>query len=189
MSAQAEIRVWDPLVRVFHWTLVAAFTLAYTTEGEWMPLHSWAGYLIFGLVVIRLIWGFIGSRYARFSSFVRGPATVMAYLKDMGSGKARRYLGHNPAGAVMIVLLLTSLLFTTVSGMALYGVEEQAGPLAGYVAGFGHDGEELFEEVHEFFANFTLLLVVFHVLGVVLESYRHGESLVRAMFTGRKKSA
>lgn len=188
MSEQSEIKVWDPLVRVFHWTLVAAFAIAYLTEGEDETLfvHTWAGYTVFGLVVFRLVWGLIGTRYARFSEFVRGPRTALAYVKDLTLGRARRYIGHNPAGGLMIVLLLLSLVLTTATGMALLGAEEQAGPLAAMMAGSGEAIEEGLEEVHEFFANFTLLLVVLHVLGVIVESLIHRESLVRAMFTGRK---
>lgn len=188
MSVQSEIKVWDPLVRVFHWTLVAAFTIAYLTEGEdeTLFIHTWAGYTVFGLVIFRLVWGLIGTRYARFSDFVRGPRTALAYVKDLTLGRARRYIGHNPAGGLMIVLLLLSLVLTTVTGMALLGAEEQAGPLAAMMAGSGEAVEEGLEEVHEFFANFTLLLVVLHVLGVIVGSQIHRESLVRAMFTGRK---
>ena len=188
MALQNQIKVWDPLVRIFHWTLVAAFTVAFLTEGEdsTMFLHSWAGYTILGLVLFRLVWGLIGTRHARFTDFVRTPATVLAYGKDLLRGRARRYLGHNPAGGLMIVLLLISLLMTGLMGMALLGIEEQAGPLAGMMAGVGHDTGEVVEEIHEFFANATLFLVVIHVLGVLVESLLHRENLVRSMCNGRK---
>jgi cytochrome b len=111
---------------------------------------------------------------------------ALAYVKDLARGRAKRYIGHNPAGGLMILLLLLSLILTTVTGMALYGAEEQAGPLAAMMAGAGETSEDVLEELHEFFANATLFLVVFHVLGVIVESLVHRESLVRAMFTGRK---
>lgn len=184
-----EVKVWDPLVRVFHWTLVAGFFTAYLTEGEdaTLTLHTWAGYTVLGLVLVRLVWGFIGTRHARFSDFVYRPGAIKAYLRDVLRLNPRRYLGHNPAGGLMIVVVIASLLVTTVSGMSLYAVEEQAGPLAGWLGGAGHFWEEAFEGVHEFFANFTLFLVVVHVAGVLVESLLHGENLVRAMFTGRKR--
>lgn len=188
MSHAQEIKVWDPLVRIFHWTLVAAFAIAFITEGEdsTLYLHSWAGYTVLGLVLFRLVWGLIGTRHARFTDFVRSPVEALTYGKDALLGRARRYIGHNPAGGLMIVLLLFSLLMTGVMGVALLGIEEQAGPMAGMMAGVGHDTGEVIEEVHEFFANATLFLVVIHVLGVLVESLLHRENLVRSMFNGRK---
>jgi cytochrome b len=188
MAQSHEIKVWDPLVRIFHWSLVAAFTIAFLTEGEdsTLFLHSWAGYTVLGLVLMRLVWGLIGTRHARFTDFVRSPATALAYGKDLLLGRARRYIGHNPAGGLMIMLLLFSLLMTGLMGMALLGIEEQAGPMAGLMAGASHDAGEAVEEIHEFFANATLFLVVIHVLGVLVESLVHRENLVRAMFNGRK---
>lgn len=184
-----EVKVWDPLVRVFHWTLVIGFFTAYLTEGEGetLAVHTWAGYTVLGLILVRLVWGFIGTRHARFSDFVYRPRVVKQYLMDVLRLHPRRYLGHNPAGGLMIVLLIVSLLFTTLSGMALFAAEEQAGPLAGWLGGVGHFWTEAFEGVHEFFANFTLFLVAVHVAGVFVESLLHGENLVRAMWTGRKQ--
>lgn len=184
-----EVKVWDPLVRVFHWTLVAAFFTAYFTEGEdeTLTLHTWAGYIVLGLILVRLLWGFIGTRHARFSDFVYRPAAVKDYVVSLLKLHPRRYLGHNPAGGLMIVALIVSLFMTTFFGMALYAAGEQAGPLAGWLGTLGESWEDVFEEVHEFFANFTLFLVVVHVAGVIVESLMHGENLVRAMFTGRKR--
>ncbi len=186
MSQNSEIKVWDPLVRVFHWTLVGAFVIAYVTEDDWMTLHSYAGYTIMGLLLIRLFWGLIGPRYARFSDFVKRPKTVFAYLKSISTLKAKRYIGHNPAGGAMIVALLVSLLATTVTGLITYGAVG-SGPLSGILpASIGY-GSEWMEELHEFFANFTLLLVFVHLGGVAFESLLHRENLVRAMFTGTKR--
>lgn len=184
----STVKVWDPLVRVFHWSLVAAFAIAYVTEEDWLGVHTTAGYVVLGLVGFRLAWGLVGTRYARFSSFVRRPRAVLAYLRDMIGGRERRYLGHNPAGAAMILALLAALLLTAASGLAVYGIEPGAGPLAGWLAGAGHGWEEFFEETHEFFANLTLALVGLHVAGVILTGWRHGENLVRAMVTGRKRA-
>ncbi|MEJ2687316.1 MAG: cytochrome b/b6 domain-containing protein, partial [Gammaproteobacteria bacterium] len=124
--ATTEVKVWDPLVRVFHWTLVIAFFTAYFTEEDLLQVHTLAGYTVLGLIAVRFVWGLVGTRYARFSSFVFRPGTVIAYVKDVVALRARRYLGHNPAGGAMVVLLLVSLLVTTFSGMAIYAAEHQA---------------------------------------------------------------
>ncbi len=185
----STIKVWDPLVRIFHWSLVAGFFVAYLTEDDFMSLHVWAGYLVGALVAVRIVWGFVGPRYARFSDFVRSPGEVIAYLKAELAGHARRYLGHNPAGGAMVVALLLSLALTVITGLVTYGGAECAGPLAGSLCSSGNEVAELGEEVHEFFANLTLLLVVLHVAGVVFSSRLHGENLVHAMLTGRKPAS
>ncbi|MGD2137386.1 MAG: cytochrome b/b6 domain-containing protein [Gammaproteobacteria bacterium] len=181
------VRVWDPLVRLFHWSLVAAFLIAWLTEDDWLGLHVTAGYTVLGLVLFRLVWGVIGTRHARFTDFVRSPAATLVYLKDALLFRARRYLGHNPAGGAMVIALLVSLTLTGVSGLAVYGHAEFSGPLAGLLHNAPGWLGEVLEEVHEFFAGFTLLLVVLHVAGVALASLQHGENLVRSMLTGRKQ--
>ena len=117
MNRQTEINVWDPLVRLFHWMLVIAFGVAWLTEDEWMTLHSYAGYLIVALLLFRLFWGVIGPRHARFSDFVKSPSAVIGYLKDLTKLRAKRYIGHNPAGGAMIVALLICLVMTTLTGL------------------------------------------------------------------------
>lgn len=188
MDSLSHIKVWDPFVRVFHWILVAAFFIAYITEEDLILLHTWAGYTVLGLVLSRILWGFIGSGYARFSSFVFSPATIKNFLKETLLLRAKRYIGHNPAGGAMVLLLLASLLITGASGIVIYGIEENAGPLAGMLAGAGDAWEDIAEAVHEFFANFTLFLVFVHVGGVIVESLIHRENLVRAMFNGFKRA-
>ena len=181
----STVKAWDPLVRVFHWSLVFFFLLAFATEDDWMNLHVWAGYTVAMLVGFRLLWGIIGTRTARFPTFVKSPRAAMRHLGGMMSGKAPHYLGHNPAAAMMVVALLASISLVAFSGMVLIAAEGQ-GPLAGtFFAGIS--GEAM-EEVHEFFANFTLLLVFTHVGGVVVSSLLEGENLVKAMITGRKKA-
>jgi len=186
MNTEKEVRVWDIFVRVFHWALVLGFTLAYITEDEWMTVHSYAGYTVLTLISLRLIWGFIGTRHARFGDFVKRPAEIKQYLKEVFLLRPKRYLGHNPAGGAMIVLMLIALFVTTLSGLATYAVEEGAGPLSGWIAKEAA-GWKVAEEIHEVFANFTLFLVVIHVVGVLVESLLHRENLVRAMFNGRKR--
>lgn len=179
-----EIKVWDPLVRIFHWSLVLLFAISYLSAEEWDSLHIYAGYSIAGLILFRLLWGIIGTRYARFTEFVKSPATVMAYLKDLIHGRARRYIGHNPAGAAMILALLGLLSGTIFSGLVLLATDGQ-GPLANSF--FNAWSEDLIEEIHEFFANGTLLFIGLHIAGVIVSSMLHKENLIRAMWTGRKQ--
>ncbi len=127
---QKEIRVWDPLVRIFHWSLVLAFAVAYFSGDEESDIHIYSGYIILGLLVFRLLWGFVGTRFSRFSDFIYSPQAIIKYSKDLFSGKAKHYLGHNPAGGAMIIALLLSLIVVTYSGLKVYAIEEGAGPLA-----------------------------------------------------------
>lgn len=188
MNNNNQVRVWDLPVRVFHWALVASFFIAYFTEDDLMTVHSYAGYTVAGLVLFRLLWGLIGSYHARFINFVRPPREVLANIKDIALLHPRRYLGHNPAGAAMVIALLLSLLLTVLTGLVVYGAEEAAGPLAGLLSQAPEFIGEAFEELHEFFANVTLLLVGLHVAGVIIASLQHRENLVRAMFTGNKST-
>jgi len=185
MESTKLVKVWDLPIRAFHWLLVAGFFVAYLTEEELLTVHVWAGYLVLGLLIFRLLWGFVGNDYARFASFLCSPAKSFAYVKDATALKSKRYLGHNPAGAAMIVLLIISLLLTVLSGLVVYAADQNLGPLAGMV---GSSNEKLWEEAHEIMANFTLLLVIVHVAGVAFESLVHGENLVKAMWNGYKKS-
>lgn len=193
-----EITVWDPWIRLFHWTLVIAFVLAYFTQegpfedlldGAWLQLiHVWSGYVIVALLMFRLIWGFAGSRYARFSDFVHHPREIFTYTKEVLTLRAPRHLGHNPAGGAMIVVLLLSLTITVVAGLMLYGADKGMGPLAGLLMNSSDGLIDGTKEVHEFFANFTLILVVGHLVGVIWESLLHRENLAHAMITGRKRA-
>lgn len=171
-----EIKVWDPVVRIFHWSLAAVFAIAWLTGDEESRLHELAGYAVIVLVALRIVWGFIGTRYARFRDFVYPPSVILGYTRDLLIGKPGRYLGHNPLGGAMIMALLISLLAAGATGIAAQGAEAGAGPLA----------SEIWKELHEFSANLTLLLVVLHIAGVIVSSLVHRENLVRAMFTGRK---
>ena len=201
MNNKKLIPVWDIFVRIFHWSLVLTFTIAFLTEDDFETLHAYAGYAVLGLISFRVIWGFIGSRYARFSNFIYPISEVKKYLTSLRSPEPINYLGHNPAGGLMIMVLLFSLFGTTLSGLKVYGLEGH-GPLAdnGFDISIiseayadnddeheGSEEEELWEEIHELFANFTLLLVFIHVAGVLSSSIVHGENLVRAMVTGKKE--
>jgi cytochrome b len=181
---QNTIKVWDLPLRVFHWLLVVAFLTAYLTEEDFLTLHVWAGYLIIALLIFRLIWGFIGNEYAQFKNFMCSPELSFSYLKEVLARKSKRYIGHNPAGAAMIVLLLVSLFLTTFSGLCVYAADQNAGLLAGIIS---NENEKLWEEVHEFFANFSVFLVLIHIAGVIFESILHKENLGRAMVSGEKR--
>jgi cytochrome b len=191
----AKVRVWDLFVRIGHWALVAAFAVAYLTEGEPRVVHTLAGYVVAVYVVARIVWGFVGSEPARFASFVVSPFAGLRYLGALLTGRAPRHIGHSPAGAWMVLLLLAALAATTVAGLTLYAVHDGAGPFAGFVAPAAHGPgvpedprEEFWEETHELAANVTLLLVLLHVAGVVVASRAHKENLARAMVTGEKRA-
>ena len=183
-STHATVKAWDPLIRIFHWSLVLSVVIAFISEDDWMNVHIWAGYAIGVLIGIRLLWGLVGTRNARFTSFVRSRRVVMQHLKDMLAFKATHYLGHNPVAAVMVLLLLSSITLVAFSGVIMLAGEGQ-GPLAHSM--FSSWNGEWLEEIHEFLANFTLLLIVAHVSGVIFSSLLEGENLARAMLTGRKK--
>jgi cytochrome b len=133
-QARDQVPVWDLFVRVFHWSAVGLFFVAYLTEDELIGPHVWAGYLLGILIVLRVIWGIIGPRHARFSDFLYGPAAVLAYLKDLFLFSAKRYLGHSPAGGAMVLALLLAMAVTIGSGLLLEGAEGK-GPLAPLMAG------------------------------------------------------
>ena len=199
-----EVYVWDPFVRIFHWILVVTFTLAFLTEDD---VHVWAGYTVALLIALRLVWGFIGPKYARFHDFIYSPKAMVAYVRGLFSFHSKRYIGHSPGGGGMIVIILLSLVATVASGITVYGIEEHAGPLAGVVgsavSGSSQTSTSLGEEeesaegnafssdavkgLHEFFANLTLALVIVHIGAVLIASLVHRENLIKAMITGYKR--
>jgi cytochrome b len=129
-SQKITVKVWDPLIRIGHWTLVAAFFTAYFTEDDLLTAHVWAGYTVGAYLLIRILWGFIGTRHARFRHFIYSPAKTVDYLRNLIARRPQHYIGHNPAGAAMVMALLLSLTATTFTGLKLYAVEEHKGPLA-----------------------------------------------------------
>lgn len=183
-TAASTVKAWDPLIRIFHWSLVFFILCAFITEDDWLNLHVQAGYAVTLLIGFRLLWGLVGTRNARFSSFVKAPGVVWSHLKGMLAFRVSHYLGHNPVAAVMVVLLMSSITLVACSGMIMLASEGQ-GPLAGTL--FSAWNGEWMEEIHEFMANFTLLLILAHVTGVLFSSFLEKENLVKAMVTGRKK--
>ncbi|MCP5082974.1 MAG: cytochrome b [Alphaproteobacteria bacterium] len=173
-SRPVFVKVWDPFVRLFHWSLVLSFAFAWISADEWDLVHEYAGYIVAGLIGSRLIWGLIGTRHARFSNFVYRPSVVLRYLKDSLLLNAKRYLGHNPAGGAMILALLLSLIAVSATGIMMTSVALGTA--------------EWIEELHEVAADLTLGLVVLHMAGVMFSSLKHRENLVRSMFTGLKRA-
>ena len=169
-----SVRVWDPFVRVFHWLLVAGFAVNYfelVREGK--LAHQVIGYVVLGLVAARILWGFFGPRHARFSSFIARPPEVLQYIGDMLAHRSRRHVGHNPAGAAMVLALLAVTILVGATGW-----------LSTTDWFFGSD---FMEEAHEILANLMLALAGLHILGVIHASWRHRENLVLSMMTGRKR--
>lgn len=171
-TSTKPIRVWDLPTRIFHWSLVASFATAFlTSESEKLrDIHVVAGYTLAGLIVFRLLWGFVGGGYSRFAEFLPTPQKLGGYLKSLLAGKPQHYVGHNPAGAVAIFLLLGFGMTAAASGWAVY---EDMG---------GH----FMEELHEIAANGMMAIVGIHIAGVIVSSWLHRENLVLAMITGWK---
>ena len=169
-----RILVWDIPTRVFHWLLALSFAGAYlTAESErYRDIHVVLGYTLLGLIGFRLLWGFFGTRYAQFRSFLFSPGEVVAYVRSLLRGKPAHYVGHNPAGSMAIWLLLGLGILTGATGVML----------------FQDIGGEALEELHELLSNAMLAIVFIHIAGVVVSSVLHRENLVRAMITGFKSA-
>jgi cytochrome b len=167
------VKVWDPFIRLFHWLLVVSFALAWYSGGILDNPHLVAGYCVAALVVARIVWGFVGSRYARFRNFVYGPQTILQYLVATLRMRAPRYLGHNPAGGAMVIALLATLVVLCMTGIlmttdAFWGVE-------------------WIDKLHNAASTLALVLVGLHVGGVIAASIEHHENLILGMITGWKR--
>jgi cytochrome b len=169
------VRVWDRVVRSFHWSLVLSFGVAWFTAHSSGGVHHWAGYAAAGLISMRLVWGVLGTPYARFSQFVRDPKTVMRYLFSIIAGREARYIGHNPAGGMMVLALIATMAVTALTGWTMTTDT--------------YFGVQWVEWMHSLAADGLLMLVLVHIGGVALASFRHRENLVQAMVTGRKRKA
>lgn len=171
-SGTVRILVWDAPVRLFHWLMVVSFAGAWlTAESErWRLVHATLGYTMVGLVGLRIVWGLTGTRYARFTSFVRSPAAITRYITSLVKGTPERHVGHNPAGAIAILTMLLVTLSLGATGWAAYD----------------STSNEWLGELHEGVANAMLALVALHVAAVLASSLLHRENLVGAMVTGYK---
>ncbi len=173
-DAQPTVRVWDALVRVGHWSLVAGIVATWFTHGKW---HEWLGYAVLAVVALRIVWGVLAqgsSRYARFAAFLRSPASTFEYSKQILAHREPRHIGHNPLGGWMIVALLLTITGVCVTGW-LYTTDR-------------FWGEAWVENLHIGLTNALLLLIALHIGGVIFSSLRHGENLVAAMISGRKRA-
>jgi cytochrome b len=172
-GSHATVRVWDAFIRTFHWSLVLSFAVAWVTAHSAERIHHWAGYVAASLILGRIVWGVLGTPYARFSQFVRHPTTSARYLLDIVAGREVRFIGHNPAGGMMIIALMMAIVSSALTGWMMTTE-----------AWFGVDWVET---AHSISVHALLFLIFLHVAGVALASLRHRENLVRAMITGRKR--
>ncbi|MFA7416184.1 MAG: cytochrome b/b6 domain-containing protein [Rhizobium sp.] len=179
--------VWDLPVRLYHWLQVLLVAIAALTGfflgGRWIDVHIWAGAAIAALVAARIVWGFAGSTYARFSSFIVSPRTVLSHVRELRSGTAHPHLGHNPLGAVMIIALLLAVAGLTLTGTATLGGVFKRGPAA-FVLSYAQGTSA--REMHEILAYAFMALIGLHIAGALFESARTGENLTKAMVTGKK---
>ncbi len=187
-DSQGQIRVWDAFVRLFHWTLVLLFASAFLT-GEFRAneIHLWLGYGVGILLLARLLWGVVGSPYARIRTWLYSPRETLAYLKDSIKGHPKDYAGHNPLGALMVMALILMISVIVTSGLLIAGAIEFEGPLVELTQTMSDARAYALRSLHEIAATFTLLLIALHVLGAIVASIQHHENLIKAMFTGYKK--
>lgn len=183
------VKVWDLFIRCFHWTLVLGFATAFISgEVHASTIHVLVGYALCVLLVARVYWGFKGSEYARFRSFMFPLSETLAYTRSMFKGHPKHYFGHNPAGALMVFTLLGLLTLLFVTGLLTLAAIDFEGPLLFLANRVSDDTSYAFRHFHEFLPIVGLVLVSLHILGVVVGSLQHNENLVRAMLTGKKKS-
>lgn len=218
MYENKQIYVWDLFVRIFHWSLLPLFFVAYLTGDEKGTLHRYVGYAILGLVALRILWGLLGTKHALFSDFICSPGKALVYLKELATGKPARYTGHNPAAAWMIIFFLANSVLICLSGYAAYTAKVK-NPSFGFSNTFSiietayadddgkrehrgkherrgknlkseregdDDRDSVWSEIHEGLAQFMLVLIGLHIIGVAISSIKHNENLVISMITGRK---
>lgn len=199
------VKVWDPFVRIFHWTLVAAVISQLVTAEDVQWLHVRVGYALLILLGARIVWGLVGTRHARFRDFIYPPSEVFSYLRGLFKGRPRHYIGHNPAGGAMVCALIATLSLTCFAGLMtqrsmghglLAGPETIFTPLA-YADedneddddehNGNHPAADVWKEIHEFMVGLVIFLGIVHICGVLASSWVHRENLIKAMITGRKQ--
>lgn len=189
MSDDVNVKVWDLPTRLFHWSLVFGFTLAYlTAEFHFGFLHTYIGYFLCMLLLARVIIGFTGNQYARFKSFIFSPQETFAYLRAMLQNSPKHYFGHNPAGALMVFALLGLLLLILITGLITLAVIDFEGPLLFLTDYFTDEASYTVHHLHGWLIDFALVMIPLHLLGVAVGIIQHKENLVRAMITGKKKN-
>lgn len=184
------VKVWDAVIRLFHWMLVAGLVTAYISgEAHASEIHVLTGYALCVLLAIRIYWGFKGSEYARFRSFIFSVGETREYVRSMFEGYPRHYFGHNPAGALNVFALLATVLLLLVTGLAALSVIDFEGPLLFMANLVSDEISYSIRYIHELIPNIGLALVALHLMGVVVGSIQHRENLVKAMITGKKNLA
>ncbi len=178
-----EMLVWDRVVRIGHWLLAFAFATLYL-EYKKFPLHTYAGYLVFLVLVFRVLWGFIGSKAARFSSFSFSPREMIRYMKSAFKGHAEYHFSHNPMGAAMVYALISLMLFNCCLGMLTYSASQQLGPFGALVP---DSWEDNLTAVHRLIGHLSAILVAAHLAGVVWAARLHRENYVLAMLNGIRR--
>lgn len=174
-QAQHLARVWDPFLRCAHWTLVLTVAGAWFTQEGWGRWHEWLGYAALAVVISRITWGWIGPPYARFGHFIQSPAATLRYARQVIQHAEPRYVGHNPLGACMIVLLLLWVILVSATGW-IYTTD-------------AFWGVEWVEKMHGALSDLLIALVALHLAGVIFTSWRQRENLVGAMLHGAKRPA
>ena len=205
-------KVWDIFIRTFHWTLVGSMVGLYLSGDDFESLHIILGYFVMFLVLFRIIWGFIGTKHARFHDFLYRPSKIYQYLKSLINGNPTHYIGHNPAGGLMVIVMLLSLLVTAFTGLKAldsegkglltntgisifrfaYADEDDDDDDDDQTYKTGHhqknQEDEFWEEIHESMTCFMIFLIITHLVGVIVSSWIHKENLILAMINGRKKT-
>ena len=187
-ASPAKVRVWDIPTRVFHWAIVALFLFLILTgeNGDWLERHMQAGYLMSGLVIFRILWGFLGSYHARFTTFLRSPVAVARYTFSLlTSGRVGHFHGHNPAGSYMVMLLLLGLLLQAAAGLVTTDDIFWAGP---FYESVPDSVAELGATFHRTFPTYLQVFVLVHILAVLYHKFRFHETLIMAMVHGKKNA-
>ncbi|WP_425069348.1 cytochrome b/b6 domain-containing protein [Reyranella sp.] len=184
-----KILVWDVPVRLFHWLLVALMATSYFSGragGDWMQLHFWSGYAILTLLLFRLVWGFVGSTTARFSSFLKGPRAAFAHVAHLFRKEGPCDAGHNPVGGAMVLVLIFAVMAQVVTG--LFSADTDTGMVNGPLAlKVADKWVERATDFHAWWINALLVLVAIHVFAVLLYLVWKRHNLVGPMITGRKR--
>ncbi|MBB5348421.1 cytochrome b/b6 domain-containing protein [Desulfoprunum benzoelyticum] len=216
MNEKKQVVVWDSFIRVFHWSLLLLFFVAYLTGDDKGPLHRYVGYAVLLLVIARIFWGFWGTKHALFSDFICSPAKGLNYLKELVTGKPTHYIGHNPAAAWMILLLLASSIIVCLTGYAAHTTKRGLNSIGSgntiSIVGNAYadddknerhedkhkererhsdrenddESDSVWSDIHEISAQFMLILICLHIVGVAVSSKVHNENLVKGIITGKK---
>lgn len=180
------IKVWDLPVRIFHWSLVILFITAYVTNSlgsDYFIYHLWSGYALIVLVSFRIVWGLVGTYHARFNHFVKNPAATAKYALSVFKKKDKHYLGHNPLGAVMVVVLLIAILVQAITGLFTNDEIFNVGPLYAYI------NDELslqLTSLHRQLFYWILGAIALHIIAVLVHVIFKRDNIIRAMFSGKK---